>query len=250
MMTNRSVEITVLFNNVAQDPAVQTAWGFSCLIEGLSQTVLFDTGGDGHILLGNMACLGKDPAAIDIIMISHKHWDHLGGLFTFLRQARKGVDIYFPKAVTARFREHAALLGAKPHVVDEAPAEILDGLLSIGQMGGPDLVEDRREQSIVLRGANGSVLITGCAHPGIVAIARRAREVGRAPLHMVLGGFHLLDTEEPALSGVIGELKDLGIEYLGASHCTGAKQMNAFRAMWGDRFVDFGAGGRIRVDVV
>lgn len=248
-MTNRPVEIAVLFNNVAQDPTVQTAWGFACLIEGLSQTVLFDTGGDGHILLENMACLGKDPGAIDIIVISHKHWDHLGGLFTFLRQARKGVDIYFPKAVTARFREHAARLGATPHVVDEAPAEILDELLSIGQMGGPDLVEDKREQSIVLRGAKGSVLITGCAHPGIVSIARRAREVGRAPLHMALGGFHLLDKEEPALSVVIDELRDLGIEYLGASHCTGAKQMEGFRAAWGDRFVNFGVGARVRLDL-
>ena len=58
-MTVRPVEITVLFNNVPQDPGIQTAHGFSCLIEGLSKTVLFDTGGDGHILLENMAKLGQ-----------------------------------------------------------------------------------------------------------------------------------------------------------------------------------------------
>ncbi len=248
-MTARPVEITVLYNNVPQDPNLQTAHGFACLIEGLSKTVLFDTGGDGHILLENMAKLGKDPAAVDIIVMSHKHWDHSGGLFTFLRKARKGVEIYFPKAFAGRFNGHAEMLGAIAHVIDENPAEIIDGLASTGQLGGDDLVEEKREQAVVIRSTEGTVLVTGCAHPGIVAIAERAREVGGAPLHMVLGGFHLLDTEGPALTKVIDELKGLGIEYMGASHCTGTPQMEDFRNVWGDKFVDFGAGGKISVEV-
>ncbi len=247
-MTARAVEITVLFNNVPQDPSLQTAHGFSCLIEGLDKTVLFDTGGDGHILLENMAKLGKDPAAVDVIVLSHKHWDHSGGLFTFLRQARKGVDIYFPKAVSAKFRDHAAMLGAVPHVIDENPAEIIGGLLSTGQLGGPDLVEEKREQAIVIPAAEGTILVTGCAHPGIVDIARRAREVGGAPLHMVLGGFHLLDTKGDDLTRVIDELKGLGIAQMGASHCTGDSQMEEFRAAWSGNFVDFGAGGIVRFE--
>ena len=249
-MTVRPVEITVLFNNVPQEAGIQTAHGFSCLIEGLEKTVLFDTGGDGHILLDNMAKLGKNPAAVDVIVLSHKHWDHSGGLFTFLRQARNGVDIYFPKAVSALFRDHAAMLGAVPHVVDENPATILAGLISTGQLGGEDLVEEKREQAIVIPGTEGTVLITGCAHPGIVDIARRAREVGGAPLHMVLGGFHLLDTKGDDLTRVIDELKNLGIAYMGASHCTGDEQMAEFRAAWHGSFVDFGVGGTVRFEAV
>jgi len=66
------VRLSVAYNNVAFDDRLGTAWGFSCLIGGDEQVVLFDTGGDGRILLGNMRLLGIDPLAVEHgLLVSH-----------------------------------------------------------------------------------------------------------------------------------------------------------------------------------
>ena len=125
-MSAPEIVITVLFNDVAQDPRLQTAHGMACLIEGAGRTILFDTGGDGHILLDNMKALGKDPAQVDCIVISHMHWDHSGGLFTFLREVGE-IEVFMPKAISRDFRDHAAMLGARVTVVDE-PLKVATGV--------------------------------------------------------------------------------------------------------------------------
>jgi 7,8-dihydropterin-6-yl-methyl-4-(beta-D-ribofuranosyl)aminobenzene 5'-phosphate synthase len=50
---------------------LKSSWGFSCLIELREKTVLFDTGGDGKLLLHNMTVLNKDPRAIEAVILSH-----------------------------------------------------------------------------------------------------------------------------------------------------------------------------------
>jgi len=244
-MPSRQVTITVLFNDAAQDPRLQTAHGMSCLIEGLSKTVLFDTGGDGHILLENMEILGKDPKTVDTVVISHAHWDHSGGLFTFLRGAEaENIEVFFPKAVSRDFRDHAAFLGATVHVVDK-PVEVVPGIRSTGQMGGKELPPERREQSLVLDGADGAVVITGCAHPDVVDITRKAGRMSRRPVDLVLGGFHLRDSKAAVVAQVIRDLQGMGVRRLGASHCTGDRHMAAFRRAWKGEFVDFGCGAAL-----
>lgn len=233
--------LTVLYNNHSRNPLVRPAHGMACLVEGLERTVLFDTGGDGVILLDNMKALGKDPQAVDAVVISHAHWDHTGGLFVFLHQARPGIEVFVPKSVSALFREHVALLGAKPTVVD-APLEILRGLHSTGEMGDAKLPADRREQALVFAGEAGAVVLTGCAHPAIVEIVRQAHHLVPGPIDAVIGGFHLKDAEADVAARAIAGLKGLGIRRIGPSHCTGDTHTEAFRRVWGDGLIDFDAG--------
>jgi hypothetical protein len=75
-----SMNLTILFDNNPYDPRLQTGWGFAAWIEYGDRVVLFDTGADGAVLLDNMALLGFDPQAIDIVVLSHEHSDHTGGL--------------------------------------------------------------------------------------------------------------------------------------------------------------------------
>lgn len=240
-MPVRDVTISVLFNNSSRNPKLKAAHGLSCLIEGLGNTVLFDTGGDGVILLDNMKALGKDPKAVDKVVLSHAHWDHSGGLFAFLHQARPGVEAFIPRAVSGLFREHAVLLGAKVTVVD-GPVEIVKGLHSTGEMGGEHLPVDRREQALVFKGEAGAVVLTGCAHPDVVDIVRRAHEIVPGAIDVVLGGFHLKDAEADVAERVIGDLKGLGVRRMGPSHCTGETHAEAFRRAWSDGLVGFDAG--------
>ncbi len=74
------IKSTVLFDNTPHNPELQTGWGYSCLIETEKQTILFDTGSDGVLLLENMKKLGISPGKIQHIVISHEYWDHIGGL--------------------------------------------------------------------------------------------------------------------------------------------------------------------------
>lgn len=240
-MAVRDVTITVLYNNTTRDPVLRAAHGLSCLIEGLPRTVLFDTGGDGVILLDNMKALGKDPAAVDVVVLSHAHWDHSGGLFAFLHRARAGVDAFIPRAVSAVFREHAALLGANVTVVD-GPIEIVDGVHSTGQMGGERLPAERREQALAFAGEAGTLVLTGCAHPDIVDIVSRANEIVPGDIDAVLGGFHLKESDAEVAEAVILGLKALGVRRIGPSHCTGEQHLDAFRRTWGANLIPLGVG--------
>jgi 7,8-dihydropterin-6-yl-methyl-4-(beta-D-ribofuranosyl)aminobenzene 5'-phosphate synthase len=74
------INFTVVFDNRQARKGLEPSWGYSCLIRATARTILFDTGGDGQILMHNMSRLGIDAGSIESIFISHKHWDHAGGL--------------------------------------------------------------------------------------------------------------------------------------------------------------------------
>ena len=247
-MASRDIDITVLYNDIAHDTQLETAHGISCWIEGLEKTILFDTGGDGHILLDNMRTLRKDPRRVDIVIVSHRHWDHSGGLFTVLRSTGP-VKAFMPKNFRADFVNHAEKIGAKVTVVD-GPIEIIPGIYSTGQMGNDSQPNDRREQSLAIDTAEGTAVLTGCAHPGIVDIVRRAKEIRPGEIAIALGGFHLKEADEPSVNAVINDLKDLGVQKMGPSHCTGAMggpQMGMFQKAWKTNFIPFGCGATVRL---
>jgi metal-dependent hydrolase (beta-lactamase superfamily II) len=65
-------------------PRLGTAWGFACVVETADDRILFDTGSDGGMLIANMHALGIDPSGMDALVISHEHWDHVGGIDALL----------------------------------------------------------------------------------------------------------------------------------------------------------------------
>jgi 7,8-dihydropterin-6-yl-methyl-4-(beta-D-ribofuranosyl)aminobenzene 5'-phosphate synthase len=98
------IEITILYNNVPYTPDCRCQWGFACLIRGTEETILFDTGGDGRVLLANMERLGVDPGEVDCVVLSHSHGDHTGGVRELLPHL-KPVRWYIPVDFASRFRE-------------------------------------------------------------------------------------------------------------------------------------------------
>jgi len=105
--------------------------------------------------------------------------------------------------------------------------------------GGP------HEEALVVDTPRGSVVIVGCAHPGIVTTLKGIAEVARRPIHMVLGGFHLMQTPAQDVKRLIAEFKALGVEWAGPTHCTGDEAIRLFRDACGDHFVGGGAGTAI-----
>jgi 7,8-dihydropterin-6-yl-methyl-4-(beta-D-ribofuranosyl)aminobenzene 5'-phosphate synthase len=113
------VTITVLYDNTAICPGTQVGWGFSCVIEGLEKTVLFDTGADGDMLLSNMETLGIEPEEIDVVVLSHDHDDHTGGLAKTVAR-NPDVTVYYPSSFSETPIASAREAGAHMVPVDVA----------------------------------------------------------------------------------------------------------------------------------
>ena len=227
--------LTVVCDNNPLDPRLRTGWGFAVWVEYGERIVLFDTGADGSILLGNMAALGLDLQAVDSVVLSHKHGDHTGALAAIL-SANPRAAVYVPQAFPAGIKDRARSSGAKVIEVD-GPLEILPGLWSTGQMG-TRLVE----QALVARTAQGLVVVTGCAHPGADRVVTRAKQIGQDEILLVLGGFHLDGASQQCIQSIVDEFRWLGVRQVAPSHCTGDAARELFRTEYGGDYHAAGVG--------
>ena len=230
--------ITVIYDNYLAQESLQTAWGFACLITGPERTILFDTGGDGAVLLANMAKLGIDQVMIDLVVLSHQHWDHIGGIYHFLN-AHARVQIYLPHSFSTHFKQDLQRYGVEIVAV-QAARQICPGVYSTGDLEGPI-----REQALLLQTPKGMIIITGCAHPGIVKIIQQAKAVLPEDILLVMGGFHLMNHREETIMDVVSEFRALGVRYVAASHCTGDRARQIFAREYQQNYLPVGVGNVI-----
>jgi len=234
------IKITSIFDNKALSPGLKTAWGFAAIIEGTGPApILFDTGSEGLKLLKNMNILGFNPKSIPAVVLSHEHWDHIGGIEALLKE-NPDMEIFIP-SIFSKGMKKVLKKAAKQVTEITGPKEILPGVFTTGVMGNAI-----PEQSLVLNTDHGGILITGCAHPGIVNIVERAIEItGR--IFMVIGGFHLNKMPDSEIKKIINKFKALGIKYTGPCHCTGEAAQSAFQQAYRDDYLDIRTGTRLNL---
>jgi 7,8-dihydropterin-6-yl-methyl-4-(beta-D-ribofuranosyl)aminobenzene 5'-phosphate synthase len=231
----------VVFDNNPYKEGLETAWGFSCLITGTEKTILFDTGGDGSLLLNNMRKLSIDPNSVDIVVLSHIHADHTGGMKSFLEK-NAGVVVYLPKSFPEKFKDDAQVYGANIIEVEKS-LKICEGVCSTGRLG-----TWKKEQSLIIRTNKGLVIITGCAHPGIVKIVDTAKDLMKEDIFLVVGGFHLEWMTKGKIEKIISIFKQMGVRYVGPGHCTGEKARALFEKHFGSNYINVGAGKVITIE--
>lgn len=267
--------------------ALRAEHGFSCLVTvaaaGSTTRVLFDAGLTPDGLVENMRRLGLSPRDIDIIVLSHGHWDHTTGMDGLVRELGRAAlpvmihpDFWSRRRVALPGREpielpstsRAALEGAGFEIVEERrPSFLLDGALLVtgevdrttGFEHGLPFHEAHRDarwqpdplilddQALVanVRG-RGLVVLTGCGHSGVVNILRYARRLtGEERVHAVIGGFHL---SGPRFEGIIAPtceaLGEIGVDHLVPCHCTGWRATHAIAAAFPDAFIPNSVGTR------
>ncbi len=235
-----TLRITIIYDNYAHDLDMRTDWGFSALLEYNGNQVLFDTGTNGEILLSNAGHLGLDLSHMEHIFLSHEHGDHTGGLESLFRQLDGNMrpKCYllpsFPLALKESIVERCQAIESSPW------EQIVEGVYTTGEVSGPV-----NEQAIVVTLADGIVVLTGCAHPGIVKIVEAAKEhFGREVLH-VIGGFHLTGQPASSLEQVVSEFRRLGVRHVTPTHCTGDEAIALFRSEFGDAYQPAGTGAVI-----
>jgi 7,8-dihydropterin-6-yl-methyl-4-(beta-D-ribofuranosyl)aminobenzene 5'-phosphate synthase len=236
-----SLTITVVFDNYEHKQGLETSWGFACVIQGMEKTLLFDTGADGEILLRNMKRMNLDPQQIESLVISHDHWDHTGGLQAFLGQNDR-VDLYLLDSFSQDLDANERFPNLKAHRSLES-RKICEHVYTTGKMGSRI-----SEQSLIIDTSKGLIVITGCAHPGIVDIVKQAKTLLSKKIFLVMGGFHLRDKNDTEIADIIQNFQSLGVNYVGASHCTGDKAIKAFANTYKERAIDLGVGQVIRID--
>jgi len=235
-------KIHMIYNNTGSCPGLKNAWGLAVWIESADGITLFDTGGDPKILADNLDNLGLDPSLIKRIIISHDHWDHKGGLDMILSRIEGQPDLYVTNNTLEAYTKHCKT--ANVHGVTE-PREIVPGIWTTGSLETDYKLDNLQEHAIVIHDESSMIMLTGCSHPGIVKLAKRAKEIHPGKkLEFVAGGFHLMRVPADDVREISGQLKALDITRIAPSHCTGDKSIDIFREEWGDRFVEMNLGDR------
>jgi 7,8-dihydropterin-6-yl-methyl-4-(beta-D-ribofuranosyl)aminobenzene 5'-phosphate synthase len=220
---------TILYDNYPGPKELNAQWGFSCVIRGPEKTILFDTGGDGAVLLGNMRQLKVDPKEIDVVVLSHIHWDHTGGVPSIAAE-KAGLPVYIPSGFPEAFHAQAKSIGTRTIEAAES-VEICPGVQTTGTLGRGAI----EEHGLCVKTDDGWAMVTGCAHPGVEKMAAEAKRVTGGPLRLVLGGFHLGADSTSRTDAIIDRLEKLDVRQVAPTHCTENVIRTQFKKRYGDR---------------
>lgn len=269
------IRITVLTENTAKGRGILAEHGMAYWIETPNGNVLFDTG-QGNVLQHNANTCGIDLRSANAIVLSHGHYDHTGGLCHAMQCAPEASVYFHPDALLDRFTAgpngrvrrvnvaflYERLFASLPNrIVQSAePTEILPGLFTTGSVPRTNDFEDtggaffldahakeidpiNDDQSLFFHGRDGTVLILGCAHAGVVnTLHHTAQLTGSAQVHTVIGGMHLLHASAERLDHTFAALEALQVQQFGPCHCTGIRAIAAFWNRFPNQCIEMHAG--------
>ncbi|RXK84934.1 MBL fold metallo-hydrolase [Chlorobaculum sp. 24CR] len=255
------MRLTILTDNNAA-PELACEHGFAALIETGSKRILFDTG-QLTALDDNCHALGIDLSGIDMIVLSHGHYDHTGNLADVLRVATRATLYLHPSALVERY----SIRNGKPkpinmpeaakRAIDQLPAgrlrwvtepvRLSDGLFLTGPVprqttfedtGGPfffdtegqrpDPIED--DLSLWIEEPEGLTVLAGCCHSGIInTLDYIEAQTGPKRITTLIGGMHLSAASQERLDCTVASLARRDIQRLIPCHCTGQVAAERFR---------------------
>jgi 7,8-dihydropterin-6-yl-methyl-4-(beta-D-ribofuranosyl)aminobenzene 5'-phosphate synthase len=265
--------------------------GFSALVDVYyndksAKRILFDTGGATPALLHNVEKLDIVLSTVDMIVISHGHWDHVNGIGEILCETRKGIPILLhpsalaPKIFTADDgKEYPIGFGmtdplgelseSNELILTPEPYSIREGIWVTGEIprindfekltgnltkihtvidGQRELDEVRDDMSLIFQLKDDSVVIlAGCCHSGIVNTMNHAISItGSSNIIAVVGGFHLHDASKERLDKTVKHLKGYNLTQLSPCHCTGLRGQAALMYAFEDVFKEVGVGSLLK----
>lgn len=266
--------ITVLYDAFGKTPGLKKDWGFSALIEIDGRRILFDTGNNATIFAHNVGALGVDLRMLDFVVMSHRHGDHMGGL-NHLLSVDPNVRIYAPKenfgvfgaSFPGTFYRRNDSLPQEMRYFDGSPpdtlyfgtpwpqgkfhwiaetSEVAPGFFLILLKGSWGVDLDVMEISLAIDTPKGIVLIVGCSHPTIEKIVEAAAKLIDKPIHLLIGGLHLLPATDEQTRQIAGALRDTwNVAWIAPDHCTGEPAFEILKNTFGSRYLYAGLGTTI-----
>jgi len=228
------LKFNILFDNYTFDCNLEAFWGFSTYIQTPDKNILFDTGSNGRILLQNAEKMGLDFKDIDIVFISHNHWDHIGGIDTVLEE-NPNVILIVPNTLSKYQIKDLRRLSKDLIVVDKF-TKFTNTIYSTGMMGS-----ETSEQALILDIEDELYIVTGCGHMGIPYLLQNLPI--NKPVKYILGGFHMLHKNTIEAKA---EIEYINPEYITATHCSGETAIGMLKIKYKERFVAGGVGAKIK----
>lgn len=264
-------QITLVYDAFGRPSELKKDWGFAAFIEYGGKRILVDTGNDAAIFAHNIKAKGIDLTRLDFAVVTHRHGDHTSGL-NYLLSVNPKVKIYAPKENFGVFG--AELPGSFLKANDALPpqmryfdgkvpdklrfgspwpdgdfqwvtktTEILPGFHLILLKGSWGVDLDVMEISLAIDTPDGIVLVVGCSHPTIERIVQAARAAFNKPIHLVIGGTHLLPAKDEEIVRIAGALRDeWKVDFIAPVHCTGEAAFAILKQAFGDHYVYAGLG--------
>ncbi len=226
------MRFSIVFDNYKANEKLESFWGFSCMI---NDNFLFDTGSNGRALMRNMVKMGFDIEKLEYLFISHPHWDHIGGIDSVV-DVNRNLILYLPDSLSQLYIRDLKRLSKEVKVINEYPRKLFDNFYSTGVM------HPVGEHSLVIDEGEFGIVVVGCSHPGITNIVKRAKEILNKPILYAIGGFHLMRSSEEEIIEIVKEMKNLGVEYVTPTHCTGDLAIEIFRDEYGENYIPGGVG--------
>ena len=280
-----NVTVTALIENRSDRPELACEFGLSLLVEAGKRRILFDAGSSGAFL-DNAAALGLDLAALDAVVLSHGHIDHCRGLCRLVEEGLSAplyvhrdffTDRYWDKAGGEGYYEPTSsgldaawlvrhgvrwralardlfqpfpgeeiyLMSNAPRTCPFEPIDPTDLVFTGGQFRPDDY---RDELGLVVRGEEGLVLITGCAHTGLVNLCTHAQRLLGLPVLAYVGGTHLAPSPVERAARTAAYVNGSAIRTLAPCHCTGPEALALFRRDC-PTFVPFSTGCALSLTV-
>lgn len=264
-----NAEVLILVENTVPIPGFIGEYGFSALVTVDDKKFLFDTG-SGEALIINASRRNIDLAQVNELVISHGHFDHTGAVLAFLDTAAKKriyghSKMFIPRYLVMGDYKQGIGIPFKVQELESRNAEIIytdefteiyPNVFLTGEVprttdyedvGGsfwvesentmvPDLIAD--DMAMVITHPEGLIIISGCAHAGIInTIEYAIQKTGESKILAFIGGTHLMTASEERMTRTIAALQEYDIQKIVACHCTGFNAMVTLRNKLGERVV-------------
>lgn len=263
------MKITVLMEDTCGNPLCEYEHGLSIYIETGKHKILMDTGASGKTL-SNARKLGVDLNKVDTVVLSHGHYDHSGGIPAFCSM-NAGAAVYMQESALAGYYHGGRYIGIDKEIGRMPNVRMLSGGMKIDEelslftgitgrkfwprsniglsmrVDGQDLQDEfAHEQCLAIQGEK-RLLVSGCAHNGILNILDRYEEIyGGAP-DIVVSGFHMMkrtdytEAETEIICKTAEELKKRATVFY-TGHCTGQRAIDLMQPILGDRLIQMHCG--------
>lgn len=242
------MKIIFIYENSLASKGLKHGFGFSCLIEQNKKKIIFDIGGDKNAFLFNIQKLKIKLNTITHIIFSHQHWDHTNGFKEIIQQLNSECLIYIP------FKFDKKLLSQIPQnrkIIKTQNFTKIDNDFSLINLKGSSLILKEffsvYEQSLIIQSNMGLIIITGCAHPGIIKILENIKKKFNQEIYYVIGGFHLSRSFRKKIITIINNFNLLNIQNVIPCHCSGKNAIQLFKTKFKNKTYEIGTGSVIKI---
>lgn len=269
--------VTLIENTLEDNSTLIKEHGLSIFIETEEGNILFDTGQSGNFIL-NAEKLNINLNKVDFIVLSHGHYDHAGGMKPLLEYIQTKPKLYVSQYFFLNSQKYYLLDESKSNLkyigIDFNESYILDKNIPINYINSysyaltskiniisnfqrscnfeslnknmkikindkfyTDSFDD--EIALTIDTPKGLLVIVGCSHLGIVNIVNSIIKRTNKKIYGIIGGTHLIEADTHRINKTIQYLKDMNIQLIGVSHCTGKNAIETLKKETVKLFINY-----------